>query len=109
MKFATELELVDYVVEKLTAQGCKSTSEDGRDSLYRGPNDTKCAAGWLIDDADYVSNMEGWQVGAVQKHWGCFQEEYMPTIKEMQLIHDCHPVEDWPAKFAELRKSCGSK
>jgi len=49
-------EVFDFVVNALRKQGCQSTTGDG--CLYRGPNNTRCAAGHLIPDEDYKP---GWE------------------------------------------------
>ena len=110
MKFKTELELVDYVIEKLTAQSRKSVSPDNEYMcMYRGSNGSKCATGWLIDDADYATEMETKSARTLQLKWGIFQEEYMLSIYKLQSIHDSYEVEEWPKEFAGLRASCLSK
>jgi hypothetical protein len=57
-------EMIDHLVQ----QGCRSyepvdpeTDEEGRDEacLYRGPNETKCAIGALINDEFYTPDLEG--------------------------------------------------
>lgn len=56
-------EAVNYSVEQVILQGCQSSivKEGCPDELtvvpnclYRGPNNTKCAVGFLIDDEDYI-------------------------------------------------------
>jgi hypothetical protein len=79
----TAQEVFDYVCRKVIEQGAPSVRFEANDEgacLYRGPNGTKCAVGFLIDDADYVPEFEagytartllrdyseklGWQKGA---------------------------------------------
>lgn len=63
-----------FVFRGLAAQGCASAlpARDGKAGacLYRGPNDTKCAAGLLMADADYSPDMEGDNVASVAQRGG---------------------------------------
>lgn len=54
----TNQEIFDYVCSKLLLQGNKC-SDENFGCRYRGANDTKCAAGWLIDDEVYTRSLEG--------------------------------------------------
>lgn len=51
-------EAFDLVATKLIEQGKPSMGSDGQ-CMYRGPNNTRCAAGWLIPDDKYNDEMEG--------------------------------------------------
>lgn len=59
----TQQEIFDYVAEKLHAQNLLSAHyrddfSDMTQCLYRGPDGTKCAAGWLIPDEAYDPDMD---------------------------------------------------
>lgn len=60
----TAQEVFDKVVNHLRAQRCKSIGFTNNDKqcLYRGPNETKCAAGVLIPDEVYRPWMEGTRI-----------------------------------------------
>lgn len=47
-----EKQIIDFVEHKLIKQGCLSLDSGG--CAYRGANDTKCAIGFLISDAEYA-------------------------------------------------------
>jgi hypothetical protein len=49
----------DFVVRNLRDQGGPSTLADVANCAYRGSNDRKCAAGFLINDEEYDRDMEG--------------------------------------------------
>lgn len=57
----TNQEAFDLVAEKLSAQGRPSVKKHsiGTECRYRGPDGLRCAAGWLIPDEKYNTNMEG--------------------------------------------------
>jgi hypothetical protein len=52
-------EIFDFVNDAITKQGVPSFDSELGDCAYRGPNGLKCAAGWLLDDADYDRELEG--------------------------------------------------
>jgi hypothetical protein len=82
----TEQEIFDYVVDKLFAQGECSMDNLGT-CMYRGPNNTKCAAGHLIADEDYDSSFEGETWGHLV--WAkYFTSDHETLIEEMQSMHD---------------------
>lgn len=62
----TNQEIFDIVAAHLLQQGvpCK----DGLSCRYRGVDNTKCAVGCLIKDADYDKNMEGESIDEVKDY-----------------------------------------
>lgn len=64
----TNKEVFDYVKENLLAQGKKSLySEQNQVCYYRGCDDTKCAAGFLLTDDQYNPVFEGVTVCTIFK------------------------------------------
>ncbi len=55
----TDLELVNFVFDKLIEQGGCSVNAD-KNCVYRGLNGRKCAAGQLITDEEYKPQFEGY-------------------------------------------------
>lgn len=78
------------------------------------PPDAKCAAGFLIDDNIYSSNLEGQTVDyensvfeAIQKSnplWR-LDENSAEMLKTLQLIHDQKEVDQWGTLLDTLRYS----
>jgi len=52
-------EIFDVANESVIKQGKASWRGELGDCAYRGPSGLKCAAGFLLDDADYREEMEG--------------------------------------------------
>lgn len=77
-------EAFDIVVRGLASQGWKQSRRGTRGScVYRSPDGLKCAAGWLIPDEKYDSDMEG--KAAVN----LFSEHQLRSLLDrMQLAHD---------------------
>lgn len=106
-------ETFDIVVNHLRQQGEKGVDESLGTCVYRGPNGLMCAAGVLIRDDQYSSDMEGWGVtsgSSSDKRYelskaGKIVEENGHDIKlviELQNIHDFHEIRHWESKFKEL-------
>lgn len=87
----TDQEMIEFVKGKLLEQGCQSVNAY-RSCRYRGPNGTKCAAGWLIDDAYYHPNLERRAATGVGVRRSLLasgvKAEQIDLVKMMQNIHD---------------------
>jgi len=109
---ADNQQVFDFVVAKLREQGCQSMDTGDNTCMYRGRNDTKCAAGHLIPDCDY------------EKSWECSGVHYQGTgnavssyfdlkgydcklINELQKVHDSYCVNDWEHKWKLLAETFG--
>lgn len=55
----TDKELVEFIYDKLMIQGRQSVNKFTRTCMYRGPEGTKCAVGWIIPDDRYNTLFEG--------------------------------------------------
>jgi len=102
-------EVFNTVVAHLRAQGKQSLSKDGT-CAYRGEDGLKCAAGILIEDNEYVPEMEHrtfrallTQAGASYYCASLAQRFTDPGIKEMiytlQDVHDKADPKDWELNF----------
>lgn len=116
----TRQEIFDIVVTSLRLQGVKSRRESGS-CLYRGPNNTKCAAGWLIPDEKYksefelcdsigniiakdVSNRESCEISLYDCLVEVAGEENLYFISILQDIHDHVSVHAWESEWEKLAK-----
>ena len=99
---ATEQEVFDQVVTHLLTQRERSVSIFSTSSCaYRGQNGLKCAAGCLISDDEYSSDMEGYS-------WiNLLDEKRVPKnhyalITRLQHIHDGTLPENWKRELEVL-------
>jgi hypothetical protein len=90
----SEQEIFDQVVSGIISQAGPSLSHSTRrcgGSFYRGAGRTKCAAGMLIDDEDYLPAMEGITfAGLIKKYPRRFNQfvKYRRLIDQLQVAHD---------------------
>ncbi len=100
----TAQKIFNKVYKHLLTQGRRSevTLPDGSSvCLYRGPDNTKCAAGCLIPDDRYNKNMEN-------KPWrsiiGAFPEfkDHEHLIDRLQILHDAVHTSDWETSLTRL-------
>lgn len=75
----TAQDIFDKIVLALINQKEKSVDALTGSCRYRGPNNTKCAVGYLIPDDLYDPNMEGVSVDNILIQY--------PTINEMYVHH----------------------
>jgi len=91
LKTSTEQEVFDFVVTSLLRQGRRSvvTDEYGIPSCkYRGPDGTKCAAGFLIPDDQCTDEMEGNTTNRLHIA-GLFDfSPHEKLVEELQYAHD---------------------
>lgn len=100
----TKQETFDIVVAHLRRQGCKSERGQGH-CMYRGPAGRMCAAGILIPDDKYRSEMEGSTV--LGEELGTLLVDLghdLGLVSDLQYIHDFNAPKDWEARF-EVRAS----
>lgn len=86
MKQYTPQEIVDTVIPLMVEQGCPSVHEEGF-CLYRGPNGTKCAAGFFLTDEEAEC------FAVVPKHpaFSGQSEETIEVLRRVQSeAHDCN-------------------
>src|SRR5437899_3188379 len=113
----TNQETFNTVVEHLRRQGRQSIR--GHSCLYRGPEGTKCAAGWLIPDDLYQPEMEGTLVGAGAGRNGDERPETLNAVsrvlrelghdlelvRHLQSIHDVGTPDEWERRFCDLAQT----
>jgi hypothetical protein len=93
----TEQEVADYTIGKLLEQGYASLDMDGN-CVYRGPEGSKCAIGWLIPDDAYDPNMDAYNANGVtdvtNKYFRKNEDELcafdlrIQFLSELQVLHD---------------------
>lgn len=105
-------ELFKTVETHLLTQGKKSQNNISGNCYYRGPDQTKCAVGFLIKDEFYSSSFEGDNISgpevraAVEKSIErilTIEEVFM--LKRLQQIHDGVPVEHWYNSIQHLENT----
>ncbi len=102
----TKQETFDRVVRALMLQGRRSQIKTPSGlplCVYRHPEGLKCAAGHLIDDEDYVTEMEGTlasggMVGRALRKNG----HDIKLVCDLQSIHDGWEPSEWPEKLRLL-------
>lgn len=90
----TRQETFDFVARALAKQGRPSRGVRGF-CMYRGPEGLKCAAGFLIPDADYSSRFENLDVTATPVAKVLEAHGYdLDLVKALQEAHDDAGPED---------------
>ena len=96
---ASAQQVFDFVCHHLLTQQQASTDASG-DCVYHSAKGTKCAAGCLIDEDEYIREMEKTTWGRLVGY-GLVPEAHRELISHLQNIHDDCAPESWKA---ELRK-----
>lgn len=100
---STAQEVFDQVSNHLLTQMKKSYDKLGFQCAYKSSNGNRCAAGCLISDDEYKSEMEG-------KDWvrlvdlEVTPQSHKDLIIKLQFIHDADDPKDWAYKLEELSK-----
>lgn len=95
---ATGQEVFNQVRDHLLKQNKKSIVDSV--CVYRGPDNTKCAAGCLMSDEEYDKKIEG-------VTWDDLTNDNIPyahsdLITDLQFLHDNFPVEQWHVQLSEV-------
>lgn len=106
--------IFDRVARHLLTQNAKAEAPN-RSCRYRGQNGTSCAAGCLINDANYNEAFEGLTVGrlcvsdAIAKSLGLEElpRRMIDLLTSLQCIHDAAKVNEWPANLRTLAETEG--
>jgi hypothetical protein len=111
MPTRTDQELVNFVAEKLRAQGRPSLGEEGDNCQYRGPNGLRCAAGWLLADEHYTPWLEACAVGVTRVRQALIASGVSPAqirlVGELQNAHDNSGCDNFVVKFNDaLQEIC---
>lgn len=106
-KMNSEMEIFQYVKEKLLTQNQRSMS--GGDCAYRGNGGLKCAVGHLISDEFYDKSMEGKCAGET-----CIVDAICKSVQiesvnpvflgMLQIIHDNYMPDEWVDQLADFER-----
>lgn len=99
MNKLTNQEVFDKVVTALRAQGCKSLDHDDN-CMYRGNNNTKCAAGHILPDELYNPKLEQYIVYDIDIFDSLV--ENLQFLRHLQRIHDTNKVSSWEDHWKKL-------
>lgn len=110
----TRQEVFTKVVMHLREQKVQSGEMD-EDGLwvckYRGPNNTKCAAGCLIADEHYDNAMENRDcfVDSIERALVAsgVSKSDMQLVRELQILHDTREPESWKTAFIKMADHFG--
>lgn len=107
----TRQEIYDKVKAHLLAQKKRSITEDPGSCAYRGVGGLKCAAGALIDDEHYRSDLEGCtceelSVVAALRRSGVRYTD-IDIVRRLQEIHDFSMPRDWKKELESVAKQEG--
>lgn len=94
----TNQEAFDVAARHLLTQGRRSMNPDSSSCAYRGVDGTKCAVGALIDDADYVTEMDrsadgdygfGIKCATMSRLMpACLRSVDIDLLAKLQSVHD---------------------
>jgi hypothetical protein len=96
---ATPQEVFDHVVTHLMTQRKKSLrrlyeSLPAEACVYRGEDNTMCAAGCLMTDEEYTPKIEGLAWRGVARNFE-IKNTHTSLIMALQAVHDNSKVENW--------------
>lgn len=100
----TAQEVFDKAAVGLLTQKKKSEdpSTGGNGCLYRGPNGTKCAVGFCIEDEDYKEEFDRWfDLKSLIEELPNLTGHYQ-LLTDLRTIHDCWSVESWKELLQKL-------
>lgn len=81
-------ELFGKVVDGIIGQGCKVSVDEEGTCLYRGPNNTKCAAGQIIPDSEYKPEFEKNTVTMLHYFTEKYSRRTLSFLMRAQNAHD---------------------
>lgn len=90
---ASAQEVFDFVCHHLLTQEQPSTDAAGN-CVYHSLKGTKCAAGCLIEEGEYIQEMEKTNWSRLVVH-GLVPEAHQELICHLQYVHDDRAPEDW--------------
>lgn len=98
------LDIIDYVTEKLLAQGCRC--EVNESCVYSDGEGSHCAVGWLIPDGHAAMAYNGGYTGLVGEYPDLWFVGHGPLLIRLQRIHDSISVGEWAGCLKKLREQC---
>lgn len=106
-------EIYDRAVAGLAGQGFEpSVSKNGHLCRYRGEDGRKCAAGHVIDDDEYIQEMEGTNIMGLVSSNNPADSERMALLNSLQNAHDVPAgggYEDVPREIKRRLASVGQR
>lgn len=107
----TPQEAFDKIVAHLRAQGaqsmaCYGARTGGARCAYRGDDGRMCAAGVLIPDSEYNTDMEGECVREIP-FFDTFPDSTVTVIAKLQATHDMWAPSGWESEFKFVAKAFG--
>lgn len=121
----TKQEVFDKVVIGLRKQGCRSYLSDEDTCAYRGVDGRKCAAGILILDEFYSSDLEGETIPTIWPRLSIYKDHrykigqalissgvnpaHFLFIRSLQQIHDEERPGHWEQRWSALAFDEGVK
>lgn len=88
LTYKEKLIIIDKIIVHFAQQGTFSTTSFG-DCKYHGLSGEKCALGALIEDAEYVSTIEGGGVNTLLEFYpNKFKADDALFYNKLQTIHD---------------------
>jgi hypothetical protein len=104
----TNLELIEFVEAHLIKQGKKSTMPYcTTECAYRGENGNMCAAGCLITDEFYSTDLEGRNVKDEDVEFALIAsgvpQDQIYIVGALQNIHDSYLVREWEREIQILK------
>lgn len=102
----TSQEVFDIVYKHLLTQNEQARRITCRYKIEDDDKVLKCAAGCLIPDEKYSSEMEG-------KMWNelvslnLVPSNHFPLIQRLQVIHDTYPVDQWEKELKVVAADFG--
>ena len=110
-------EILAKVRNHASKQRGKSINPSGK-CLYRGPLNTKCFIGCLIDDYDYNSLMDnpGFTIQQILENFPQIsyispidleKQRALDFLKDIQGCHDNYQIEEWDNRLNEIEAKFG--
>jgi hypothetical protein len=97
---ATPQEVFNQVRDHLLGQAKKST--DHEMCVYRSGTVTKCAAGCLISDEEYLTKYEGNSWSSLVHDFDEVPKAHFDLISSLQDVHDDSVVYEWESQLMHL-------
>lgn len=101
-------EIFDKVKAHLLAQDAKALDPVSGECMYRTSDGKTCAVGCLITDEAYNDCFENFTMSHGRVHRALHEsgievdEDLEDMLRELQVIHDRCPVEDWTRALNDL-------
>lgn len=91
MSALTKQAIFDRVCKGLASQGFQQSLTPYGACAYRGDEDRRCAAGWILPDANFTEEMNSWALGDGPAKWKLFgitKQAHRNFLRRLQAAHD---------------------